>query len=638
MPSGPSGVRPESPALDRARLARRLWFVRGLFALSLAALIAALAGAQLRRSADYTEKERKQNLRRILQAAPRGVIYDRERRVLAGNRTRHEAVIALGDLRAEFAQEQQRHRSDPAVENERPASASEIRLAVVQRHLDRVAGLIGRADKVDPEQLARHYAQERLTPFVLLDDLTASEAEQLTAHLTSLEPVELHTSAERWYPEASLAAHVIGRVRRDRLRPEVEVDAPALTTPRYWGTLGEGGIEKQYEAQLAGRPGETVVRVDALGFPVRPVVSTRDAVPGAEIVLSLDLDLQRVAERMMNAAQGTSRGAAVALSIATGEVLALVSRPDYDLNAVSPRMSIATKQRIDAEGGWFNRATQGLYPPGSSFKVFTALAGLRAGTLRPMETRRCDGFLDVGGHRFVCHNAEGHGVIPLRTALAQSCNVFAYHTGVAAGAEALAAEARRFHFDRPTGIALPGETTRMLVPDAAWKQAAVREAWADVDTINLAIGQGFLRISPLQAACAMASLARRETLTVPTLLHSPGRRPTGGQAPEPLGLAAREYAALIDGMHAVVESGIGQRAQVPGLRIAGKTGTAQIQTEKGMANVAWFVAFAPLDQPEIAIAVALEGDDVEVEYAGAEHAAPIVRELIAAYFEKPRPP
>jgi penicillin-binding protein 2 len=150
----------------------------------------------------------------------------------------------------------------------------------------------------------------------------------------------------------------------------------------------------------------------------------------------------------------------------------------------------------------------------------------------------------------------------------------------------------------------------------------------------LAIGQGALRISPLQAACAMASLARRETVTVPTVLRSPGRSPTGGAPAEPLGLDDAKYAALLDGLRAVVESGIGQRAQVPGVTIAGKTGTAQIESDEGMRNVAWFLAFTPIERPEIAIAVALEGDLPGEEFAGAEHAAPVVREIVAAYVDK----
>ena len=222
----------------------------------------------------------------------------------------------------------------------------------------------------------------------------------------------------------------------------------------------------------------------------------------------------------------------------------------------------------------------------------------------------------------------------LRTALAHSCNVFAYHTGIAAGPDALADEARRFHLGEPTAVDLPFETRRMLVPDPAWKEATGRGNWTTGDTINLAIGQGFIRYSPLQAACAIASFARRETLTIPTLLYHSKRRPSGDRPAESLGLSDRDYSAIVDGLRAVVETGIGRDAQVPGVTIAGKTGTAQVTRPEGMMNIAWFIAFAPVDDPQIAVAVAMEGGEPGVEFAGGEHAAPIVREIIGAFFDK----
>jgi penicillin-binding protein 2 len=222
----------------------------------------------------------------------------------------------------------------------------------------------------------------------------------------------------------------------------------------------------------------------------------------------------------------------------------------------------------------------------------------------------------------------------MRKALAHSCNVFAYHVGLACGPDALATEARRFHFNAPTGIDLPSEATRMLVPDPAWKKTSGRGGWVTGDTINYSIGQGFLRFTPLQAACAIASLARRETLTVPTLLREPGRPPTGNRPAEKLEISDEHYTALIEGLQATIETGIGQNAQVPGIRLAGKTGTAQIARKEGTMNVAWFVAFAPVTNPEIAVAVAMEGDQPGVEFAGGKYAAPVVREMLATYFEK----
>lgn len=437
----------------------------------------------------------------------------------------------------------------------------------------------------------------------------------------------------RHYPHGATAAHVLGRVRRETVRTPAGEEYPILN---YATLVGDWGVEKHDEARLAGTPGYRVVRVDAQGQPVGAPLEQDEPVRGGDVVLSLDLDVQRAAERALDAVAGGPRGGAVAIAVATGEVLALVSKPDFDLNEVSPCVSRDVYARIEAEGGWLNRATQGLYPPGSSFKVFTALAALRADRLPAENEVNCVGHHDLAGRRFRCHNAEGHGPVGLTSGLARSCNVFAYRAGLAAGPEALAAEARRFRFDRPAGLDLPFETTRMLVPDPAWKRSAERGEWTPVDTAQLAIGQGALRYSPLQAAAAMAALARRETFTVPTLRHAPGRAPTGDEPPEPLGLTERDYAALVRALRAVVETGIGRRAQVPGVAIAGKTGTAQIARPEGMMNVAWFVAFAPAERPEIAVAVALEGGEPGVEFAGAEHAAPVGREIIAAYLDARR--
>lgn len=435
---------------------------------------------------------------------------------------------------------------------------------------------------------------------------------------------------QRSYPQGRTASHLIGRVRRDILVLQSGRADSGGRRPRYAALVGDSGIERAFDARLRGNPGVIAAHVDALGeISGNPAWLSRPE-PGADVVLSLDLALQAAAERALDAVQGSSRGAAVAIDVGTGEVLALASRPDFNLQDVSPAMSSATKRQMDESGAWLNRAYQGLYPPGSTFKIVTFLAGLRAGTLRPETVLQCSGFLDLGARRFPCHNPEGHGALTLREALAHSCNVFACRVALGCGADAVATEARRFHLDRRTGIELPHEPAGMSVPDPA--QAIARKTrWTDGDTANLSIGQGSLLLSPLQAACMMASLARREMLTIPTLLRSPGRAPTGSFAREPLGISDGDYKAVLDGLEAVVMTGIGRDAQVPGLRIAGKSGTAQESRGGATFNVAWFLAFAPVESPRVAIAVALEGDAPDKEYAGAAHAAPVVRAIAAAW-------
>lgn len=643
----PSAERPRAPTPRTANVGdapprkdtSRLRIIWSLILVLLFVLAGGLAYRQLGYFKEYTALDRRQTHRHVRVPGERGVIYDREHRILAGNRARVAAVLKLGDLRHEFAAEERSSKeSSAALRKSGPPAAirhdatGQARRVVVQRHHERINSMLGRSDRLDPALLERHLARERTAPFVLIDDLTIDESTRLAAELNASDPVELKRFHERSHPYGSAAAHVVGRLRRETILTPKGEDFPILN---YIGTVGDFGLEKQHEVRLRGKPGEAVIRVDAFGFTVGNPLEHRDAITGDDVVSSIDIDLQIAAERAMAATPGTPRGAAVAIKIATGEVLVMASKPDFDLNVISPVLSTAMKAQIDDEGGWFNRATQGLYPPGSSFKVFTALAGLRRGTLSPNEVVHCTGFYSVNGRRFVCHNATGHGDVSLRPGLAHSCNVFAYVTGLAAGPEAMAAEARRFHFGEPTGIDLPFETGKMRLPDPTGKQRDGRGNWTIGDTINFAIGQGDLRYSPLQAACALASLARRETLTVPTLLHQPdGRRPSGERERERLDLSDSNYTALIEGMRAVVETGIGRDAQVPGVTIAGKTGTAQVLRAEGMMNVAWFIAFAPVEHPEIAVAVAMEGDQPGVEFAGAAHAAPIVREIIGAYFDR----
>jgi penicillin-binding protein 2 len=602
-------------------------------------LLSGLGYWQLHRSAELTNRERRQSTRRIILPAPRGVIYDREHRVLAGNRTRLAATLALGDLRREFAAAQRAasgnktpNASDPA--NDLSASAVQARREVVQRYLARINTLTGRHESVASAEIERAFTQTRLERLVLGDDLTDAEAGALIAGLAPGGPLRVEARTERWYPHGALAAHALGRVRSAAQSPPEAAAGRRFRPGPFTVVTGDSGLEKQYEARLQGKPGDALAHVDVWGFPVGDPTDALPATSGLDVVSSLDLDLQQTAEKALAATAEHPHGAAVVLDVATGEVLALASQPDFDLNAVMGAIPAATKRQLDANGSWLNRATQGLYPPGSTFKIFTMLAGLRAGTLHPHEALTCPGSLMVGGRRFPCHNPEGHGALVLRDALARSCNVFAYQVGLAAGPDALAAEARRFHLDDPTGLDWPAETARMLVPDPHWKESEGRGVWTPGDTANLAVGQGFLRVTPLQLACAIASLARGETLTVPTLLHQPGRRPTGDRAPEPLAVDPVNRAALLEALQAVVESGIGQNAQVAGISIAGKTGTAQIARAGGTSNIAWFVAFAPVEQPEIALAVALEGDRPGVEYAGADKAAPVIHDLIAAYFAK----
>ncbi|MDD2762671.1 MAG: penicillin-binding transpeptidase domain-containing protein [Opitutaceae bacterium] len=614
-------------------------------------LATGLAYRQLFRSGDYGERERLQNQRRVLVPGPRGNIYDRDGRLLVGNRSRFAVTLYLDELRGEFRTEyieivrsyRESETEGDITRSDRPSPGQLEQIAraqVVQRYLDQINRLLGRSEKVDLRDLNRHFQQQLLLPYILLDDLKPEEYARLIERLPVESPLQVYTSSTRFYPYASAAAHTLGYVGASEEVSVQDVPGEDLKTYAFKGTVGRDGLELRYDALLQGETGGTIYRVDPAGFRVNPPLEKRMPVQGHNLVTSLDIDLQLATEQAMKQFDNL-KGAAVALDVHTGEVLVLASVPDYDLNAFSPRLSTAAAQDINDREAWTNRAIGGVYPPGSTFKLITTLAGLRSGRLTAAgSTAECGGTLRIGGRTFYCDKSAGgyahHGVMALREAIAQSCDIFFYTYGLQIGPNLIAAEARRFHLDQPAGIDLPHETRRMLIPDPAWKQRVKDEAWFDGDTANMAIGQGFVGVTPLGMACLTASLARGETTTRPTLIHDPDRAP---QHTEPIGLAPGQYAAVLDGMEGCTTRGTARILtanflRIPGLRIAGKTGTAQTGPLNAIINIAWFVCFAPVDDPQIAVAVAIEGDRPGETYAGGRYAAPVAQAVLKAWFEK----
>lgn len=632
---------PEPPATTFRHLHPRFWTLYALLGSAMLLLAGGLGYRQLVESDEYAAAEQRQNYRRILLPGPRGNLYDREGRLLVGNRPVFSAAVYLNELRSAFRDEYFRLVRD---EN-RPGQPRRSRLErnvrarsnVVQRYLNTLSTLLGRELEVDARAIERHFAQNLLLPFPLVTDLSPAEYARLIEQVPVTSPIQILTDSARYYPHGEAACHTLGFVSSSRDFPVDDLPGDALLTFRRAGKVGRSGLEAAFDTHLRGSVGTEIWSVDPGGFQYERVEHEAPR-QGNDLHTSLDLDLQLAAE----AALGEKTGAVVALDIASGEVLALVSKPGYDLNDLSPFLSHSVDADIRERGAWLNRAIQGLYPPGSTFKLVSALAGLRTGVIDAELEILCPGHYRVGRRTFHCHQRSGHGYEDVVEAIRDSCNVFFYHTALQMGVEPIAEEARRFHLHEATGIELPGETRRMLVPDPDWKaQRYFGEAWFDGDTANTSIGQGFLLVTPLQMASFVASLARGQTQTRPTLLAPHPSAPEVEPRPADtasIDLPIEDLELIHAGMREAGRGGTARLAGSPTLPVAGKTGTAQVRKEGEPTTLAWFVGYAPAAAPRLAVAVLVEGvPALRTDYGGGATAAPIAKSVFSTYFDTQTP-
>jgi len=464
--------------------------------------------------------------------------------------------------------------------------------------------------------------------------------------------VDIHARLARHYPGLGSAVHAIGYVGQLS-----EDDLERLDRAAYAGTVltGKIGIELAYEQLLHGGPGYRQVLVDAQGRAL-DVLEKTPPVPGHDLLLTLDSDVQRAAEKALDGL----RGSVVAIDPRDGGVIALVSTPTFDPNpfsqGLSPREFAALN--TDPKKPMINRALRGAYPPGSTVKPIMALAGLEYNIVLPEQTRYCRGYFTLPGssHRYRDFKREGHGAMNMHQAIEQSCDVYFYQVALELGIERMHDFMASFGFGEQTGIDIPGERSG-LNPSPAWKQKAFRNAadrvWFPGETLITGIGQGFLLATPLQLADAAATLASRGKRFRPHLVAAV-RDPVTGElrAHEPERLPDVQVSdpamwdGVLAGMEAVVSGDRGTARKI-GLdapyRIAGKTGTAQVftigqdekykaeETPEELRDHAWFIAFAPAEAPQLAVAVLVENGGF-----GSRSAAPVARQVFDAYFESER--
>ncbi len=461
--------------------------------------------------------------------------------------------------------------------------------------------------------------------------------------------VDIQARLLRRYPEGDKSVHVLGYVGRINQQEQEQIDAAAYAGSTHIGKLG---IERNYEAELHGEVGLQQVEVNALGRVIR-VLETQAPVPGKNLRLHLDMGLQEAAIEAL----GDETGAAVAIDPKTGGVLALVSKPGYDPNPFVEGISGALYRQLrdDPEKPLYNRALRGLYPPGSTIKPFMALAGLEMGAVTAGQNKFCPGFYQLPGqtHRYRDWKKGGHGVVDLNKAIVESCDVYFYDLAHDLGIDRLHKFLSGFSFGRKTGIDLTEELGGLL-PSREWKERARRQPWYPGETLIAGIGQGYMLTTPLQLAAAAATLANGGRYVAPRVAAaieaSDGSVSVPAPQPPPAQIPVRSNANwqdVIQGMIDVVEGqrGTARRIRTDAYRIAGKTGTAQVFTvgqgeeydedkiDKKLRDHALFIAFAPIEDPRIAVAVLIEHGG-----HGGAVAAPIARRIMDVYLLGEQPP
>jgi penicillin-binding protein 2 len=483
----------------------------------------------------------------------------------------------------------------------------------------------------------------------LASDVSWDQRARVESHLFELPGVITDVRPRRDYLEGELAAHLLGQLGEIRKQ---QLETREFAEYRAGEVVGQTGVERLMENALRGREGGRNVVVDVAGRVV-DVLGERAPDPGGNVVLTLDLDLQRAAEEGFRpeviGGQGKI-GALVALDPRNGDVLAMVSKPSFDPNSFAGGVDTQTWQKLTSDPlrPLQNRVLAGQYPPGSTYKAIVATAALAEGVVSPQEKLFCPGTYRLGNRTYRCWKPGGHGWMDLRDAIKHSCDVYFYQLGLRLGVDRIAHIADSFHLGRRSGIPL-GDEQPGLVPTSTWKQNRFAERWMDGETLSTAIGQGFDLVTPVQLAIAYAALANGGVVLRPrVVLRSAGRDGAivDADPPEVIGHVAAPPEALArvrDALEAVVAEpgGTGGLARVPGLRVAGKTGTAQVVHLKHTEDLeddevpfeyrdhAWFVAFAPVDDPQIVVAVLVEHGG-----HGGSAAAPIAQRVISTWFEK----
>ncbi len=592
------------PETEFGDLHRRLFILRVGLLLVVALLGLRLWHLQIREGPYYRDLSENNRTRLVLLEPARGLIYDRHGVLLANNVPSFSLYVTLEDVKD--------------------------REALIQQ----LSTLLGFDQALVRKKMTARGS--KLLPRKIKDRMTLRDAMLVESNRLDLPGVMIQVESQRNYPGGVTAAHLLGYVG--------EVSADQLEKPEFvdlhqGSIVGQYGVEKSYDRYMRGMAGQKNVEVDALGHEKKAVVVERPQA-GNDLYLTIDVRLQKVAEDLL----GGEYGAIVALDPNSGDILAMASRPGFDPNVLSRELTAKQWVEIVQDEGrpLNNRASQGQYPPGSIFKIPMAVAALETKTMSPSSTVFCNGGYQFGKRLYHDWKASGHGYVDLHDALVHSCDVYFYTIGQRMGIDVMAEFGKDFGLGKATGVELPSERAGIM-PSTAWKQKAKNEQWLPGETISAAIGQGYVTVTPLQMASLVGTVANNGVSYRPRLVQAVMDRTSGNLQELPavprgkINAKPETFRVIKDALADVVTKGTATKAKSSMVTIGGKTGTAQVAAlrtgpeeniPKKFRDHAWFVAFAPVESPKIAVAVLAE----HMGHGGAA-AAPLAKEVIETYMK-----
>jgi len=571
-------------------------FYMGLIFFIFFIIVIRLFHLQIIKGEVYNKLSEQNRVRIIKIPAPRGIIYDRNGIPLVENIPSFSVSLS-------------------------PEYTQNIDIKILSEILNIPEEEIANKIKKKPESI--------YIPIRIKENLTFKEVAMLEARKSEIPGLIIEIEIKRHYVYKEATAHLIGYL--GKITEEHIKNNPSFRELPSYFKVGQAGLEYIYDDKLRGIPGEKVVEVDALGRELR-LIKEIPPRKGEDLYLTIDAFLQESAYETLKNYDGTF----IAIKPDSGEILALVSTPSFDSNlfveGIDPKYWTALIN--NPKKPLLNKAIQGLYPPGSTFKVITALAGLEEGLITPEQIlTTCHGGLSFGKWTFGCWRKDGHGAVNLRRALAESCDVYFYELGRILGINRISKYAKTLGLGSPTGFS--SDEKNGLVPDEEWKKKVLKTNWFLGDTFNTSIGQGFLKVTPLQMALVMATIVNGGIKYKPTIIRN--MQPEF----EKLNLNQNNLDIIKDALIAVVNEPSGTAAQARSnlIKFGGKTGTVQVVSKKvkekfsykHFEHHAWFIGFASLDTPEIAFSVIIEHGG-----SGGAVAAPVAKNILEGYILKKR--